>query len=63
MNDNDGTTDQHRAIGEGNIPFRDVCNALNEYAPNAIWAVETQTSGLNKSYDWLKESGSISSPV
>ncbi|HLO15972.1 MAG TPA: sugar phosphate isomerase/epimerase family protein [Anaerolineales bacterium] len=55
LHDNDGTSDQHLAIGGGNIPFRDVCNALNEYSPNAIWALETQTSGIRKSYDWLEE--------
>jgi len=63
MHDNDGTSDQHRAIGEGIIPFQDVCNALNEYSPNAIWALETHTNGLQKSYDWLKENGFTSLQV
>ncbi len=57
MHDNDGTSDQHLAIGEGNIPFKDICNALNEYSPNAIWSLEAHTSGLKKSYDWLQENG------
>lgn len=57
LHDNDGSADQHLAIGEGNIPFRDVCCALNEYSPNAIWSLETQTCGIQKSYDWLKEEG------
>jgi sugar phosphate isomerase/epimerase len=59
IHDNDGTSDQHLAIGEGNIPFKDVCNALNEYSPNAIWSLETQTSGIRKSYAWFKENGFV----
>ncbi len=57
IHDNDGTSDQHAAIGEGNIPFKDVCNALNEYSPNAIWCLETETIGIRKSHDWLRENG------
>jgi sugar phosphate isomerase/epimerase len=57
LHDNDGTSDQHMAIGEGNIPFQDVCCALNEYSPNAIWSLETSTSSIKKSYKWLKEAG------
>jgi sugar phosphate isomerase/epimerase len=57
LHDNDGTGDQHLPIGEGNIPFKEVFNALNEYTPNAIWALEIQPFGLMKSYDWLRENG------
>jgi sugar phosphate isomerase/epimerase len=57
LHDNDGSDDQHSAIGEGNIPFEEVCNRLNEYSPNSIWALETRTGGIQKSYDWLKENG------
>jgi sugar phosphate isomerase/epimerase len=59
IHDNDGTSDQHAAIGEGNIPFKEVCCALNEYSPNAFWSLETQTNGIQKSYDWLKENGFV----
>jgi sugar phosphate isomerase/epimerase len=55
LHDNDGTDDQHLPIGEGNIPFKEVCNALNEYSPNAIWTLETRTDGIIKSYYWLRE--------
>jgi sugar phosphate isomerase/epimerase len=60
MHDNDGTSDQHRAIGDGNVPFSEVCCTLNEYSPNAIWALETHANGLQKSYDWLKEKSFVS---
>ena len=57
IHDNNGTSDQHLAIGEGNIPFKDVCNALNEFSPHATWALETRTDGIKKSYEWLGENG------
>jgi sugar phosphate isomerase/epimerase len=60
IHDNDGTSDQHLAIGEGNIPFIDVCNALNEHSSDAIWTLETQTNGVKKSYNWLKLNGFVS---
>jgi sugar phosphate isomerase/epimerase len=63
LHDNDGSSDQHLAIGEGNIPFDEVCMALNEYSPIAIWALEAHTSGIKKSYDWLKEKGFTSLTV
>jgi sugar phosphate isomerase/epimerase len=60
LHDNDGTSDQHRAIGEGNIPFMEVCQALNEYSPEAIWALEAETRGIEKSYEWLRAKGFVS---
>jgi sugar phosphate isomerase/epimerase len=57
LHDNDGSDDQHLAIGEGSIPFLDVCNALNEFSPAATWALESKTAGIRKSYNWLKENG------
>jgi sugar phosphate isomerase/epimerase len=56
LHDNNGSDDQHAAIGEGDIPFGDVCNALNECAPQSIWALETH-NGIEKSYSWLNENG------
>jgi sugar phosphate isomerase/epimerase len=59
LHDNDGTADQHLAIGQGNIPFVDVCHALNEHTPDAIWTLETQTKGVRESYDWLGQNGFV----
>jgi sugar phosphate isomerase/epimerase len=59
LHDNNGTSDQHLAIGEGNIPFDFVCKALNEHAPDAIWALEMHTQGVKKSYDWLRQNGFV----
>jgi sugar phosphate isomerase/epimerase len=59
IHDNDGTSDQHLAIGEGNIAFDDVCSALNQYSPDAIWALEMHPKGVKKSYDWLRQKGFV----
>lgn len=55
MHDNDGTADQHLEIGKGNIPFVEVCSALETYSPEAIWALEMQTDGIMESYHWIIE--------
>jgi hypothetical protein len=35
----------------------EVCHALNEYAPNAIWAIEAEGDGLVGSLRWLCDNG------
>lgn len=62
LHDNDGSADQHLAIGEGTVPMQEVCNALNKYSPKAIWAIESQPGGLAKSIDWMNSSGFIIAP-
>lgn len=57
--DNFGEKDEHLGLGEGNIPMVDVCNALCEYAPDAIWAIEAEGLGIQKSLVWLEENGFI----
>jgi sugar phosphate isomerase/epimerase len=57
LHDNNGSEDQHLAIGKGIIPYIDVCNALNEYSPDAIWSLEVETDGIRDSYQWLIENG------
>jgi len=57
LHDNDRTSDQHRALGKGNIPFKEVCLALNEFSPAAVWALEVETNGIQASYEWLRERG------
>ncbi len=57
LHDNDGTADQHLAIEKGSIPFVEICEALNQYSPDAIWSLEVQTDGIMESYRWLVEHG------
>jgi sugar phosphate isomerase/epimerase len=57
LHDNHGQSDEHLGLGQGTIPLSEVCNALESYAPNAIWALEAQTPHLNQSITWLEQSG------
>ncbi len=57
LHDNDGTADQHRGFGLGTLPLLDVCCALQEYAPQALWAIETRPDELAMSVEWLQERG------
>lgn len=59
LHDNNGTSDEHNGIGNGTIPFREICDALDEYSPEAIWSLETKTECMESSLDWLKENGYI----
>ena len=40
LHDNHSETDEHLGLGMGNMDIKKVLNALNKYAPNAIWAIE-----------------------
>jgi sugar phosphate isomerase/epimerase len=57
MHDNDGTQDQHAGIGQGTVPFEQVCAALEQHSPQAIWSQETDAPGLDISLAWLRENG------
>lgn len=57
LHDNDGSGDQHLALGDGTIPLKDVCAALNEFAPDSIWAIESHADFLKKSVVWLQRNG------
>jgi len=50
LHDNDGSGDQHLPLGQGNILLLDVTAALEQYAPAAIWALETEPEA---SLAWL----------
>ena len=50
-----GHADEHLGLGRGNIPLKEVCHALEELAPRAIWCVET--GEWQVSVEWLEENG------
>ena len=54
FHDNDGTADQHLAVGKGTIPMHDVCQALEKCAPDAIWAIECD---WDPSLAWFRSNG------
>lgn len=57
MHDNHGDTDSHLPLGQGTLPLADVCAALNEHAPSAIWALEVGPEGMAESLEWLNRNG------
>ncbi len=57
LHNNDGAGDQHRAIFDGTLPMRETLDALLEFAPNAIWALETSPADGVRSMHWLEEQG------
>lgn len=59
LHDNHGENDEHLGLGQGNIPMNEVCHALEEYAPSAIWAIEAEGDGIKQSLEWLEENGFI----
>lgn len=60
LHDNHGEADEHLGLGQGQIPMLEVCHALNEYSPDAIWAIEAEGEGINRSLLWLIENGFLS---
>ena len=57
LHDNHGTEDEHLGLGAGTIAMEEVCAALEAYAPEAVWALETQVPYLASSCRWLQERG------
>ncbi len=55
VHNNHGQDDEHLALGDGTIPMADVCNALQQRAPDAVWAIETRRK--EESLAWLDEHG------
>ena len=55
LHDNHGEKDEHLALGQGTIAMIDVCDALEEHAPDALWALETGPAGVAPSLAWLSE--------
>jgi len=62
IHDNHGVEDEHLGIGKGNIPMVETLTALNNYAPEAKWAIETHVEDIVQSLEWLKENGFFPTP-
>jgi len=57
LHDNRGEQDEHLGLGKGSIPVEIVCQALEEHAPHAVWAIEAEGDGVRQSLDWLVSHG------
>jgi sugar phosphate isomerase/epimerase len=53
LHNNYGQKDEHLGFDKGTIDFLEVCNALEEYAPNSIWGIETNINDMEDSIIWL----------
>ncbi len=59
LHNNYGEKDEHLGLENGTIPTIKVCESLNVYAPNAIWALETTLEETRKSIEFLNNYGFI----
>ncbi len=58
LHDNDGGSDQHSTIGEGEIDFRQLFGLLNELGINPLFTLENNSEeDFLRSIAWLKENG------
>ncbi|MBN1213071.1 MAG: sugar phosphate isomerase/epimerase [candidate division Zixibacteria bacterium] len=57
LHNNDGISDQHAGLEEGTLPMHEVCAALNEHAPDAVWALECRLERMPRAIEWLREYG------
>lgn len=57
IHQNDGASDQHVGLRQGNMPILEVLGALNEYAPDAVWALECNLDDMEDSILFLREHG------
>ncbi len=54
LHNNDGLTDQHLDFTKGTLNFNEICMALEKYAPDCTWAIETnRLEDTEKSIQWL----------
>lgn len=57
LHDNHGAEDEHLGLGKGTIPLVEVCHALEQHAPDALWTIEAPRQGIEQSMDWLRSHG------
>ncbi len=54
LHDNHGADDEHLGLGEGSIPLVEVGQALEAYAPQALWTLEMPPVAFEASLRWLQ---------
>jgi sugar phosphate isomerase/epimerase len=57
LHNNYGENDDHHGLNNGKINMKEICGALEQYCPNAVWAIETVE--LESSIEWLRKNGYI----
>ena len=59
LHSNNGRKDEHIGLHRGTMPSKDVCQALNDYSPDAIWGIEAHDEDISPSLDWLRENNFV----
>lgn len=57
LHNNHGSEDEHLGLDNGTIDILEVCNLLEKYAPDSIWAIESHFRDVENSINWLKNNG------
>ena len=57
IHNNHGESDEHLELDGGTIPMLEVCHALLEEAPEAVWSLESVDRALPASIGWIKANG------
>jgi sugar phosphate isomerase/epimerase len=55
LHNNFGVYDEHLGLEHGSLPMLEACHALEENAPDAIWALETDNDDTESSVSWLQD--------
>jgi sugar phosphate isomerase/epimerase len=63
LHDNHGDQDEHLGLSQGNIQIKEVCYALEQHTPNAIWAIEAEGKGILQTLDWLYKHGFLKNRI
>ena len=61
LHNNQGDTDLHAPLGEGNIPMRQIIDTVLQAAPEATFTIENQNA--LPSLHWLAAQGYIEEPT
>ena len=63
LHNNHGDADSHAALDDGTIDMLDLCLALEEHAPSAVWALEMKPALQPQSLAWLESNGFWQDPT
>lgn len=59
LHQNNGSYDEHLALTKGNMEMQEILHALEEHAPQAVWALEHGWDDLDESIAFLIECGFV----
>jgi sugar phosphate isomerase/epimerase len=57
LHQNNGQKDEHLGLREGSMNMVEILHALEEYSPNAVWAIECSFADMDDSISFLSAHG------